>query len=99
MNRMVTACAYLAVPFVAAFSLSLSAPLSARAASEASALAQGNAQQLYDRGVTRAGAGDYQGAIQDFTQALSMNPNFADAYVSRGEARLALEDYQSAVAD
>jgi len=99
MNRLIAACACLVVPFVAASSLSLGAPTSTRAASERSVLAQGNAQQLYNSGVTRAERGDYQGAIQDFTQAIGVNPNFADAYVSRGEARVALEDYQAAVAD
>ena len=89
MNRLIAACACLVVPFVAASSLSLWRPTSTRAASgERSVLAQGNAQQLYNSGVTRAERGDYQGAIQDFTQAIGVNPNFADAYVSRGEGRI-----------
>jgi tetratricopeptide (TPR) repeat protein len=43
--------------------------------------------------------GDYQGAIQALNQALQINPNYAEAYFSRGNARNELGDKQGAIAD
>jgi len=42
---------------------------------------------------------DYQRAIADYDQAISLNPNDASAYYNRGLARYKLEDYQGAIAD
>src|SRR4028119_1862952 len=43
--------------------------------------------------------GDYQGAIQAFSQAIVLNPNYAQAYNNRGSARRTLGDSQGAIAD
>jgi Flp pilus assembly protein TadD len=40
--------------------------------------------------VDRLTAGDYSGAIADFTQALQLEPKDADAYYNRGYAELVL---------
>ncbi|WP_337040657.1 tetratricopeptide repeat protein [Emticicia sp. 17c] len=43
--------------------------------------------------------GDYNKAIEYFTEAIEKTPEFADAYNNRGTARLALEDTDGAIAD
>ena len=42
---------------------------------------------------------DYQAAIQAFSQAIVLNPNYAQAYNNRGIARRTLGDSQGAIAD
>ena len=44
----------------------------------------------YDRGIRRLHLGDHRGAIEDFNQAIRINPNNDDAYNNRGVARLHL---------
>lgn len=36
--------------------------------------------EYYNRGVKRYGIEDYDGAIEDFTRAIILAPNFKDAY-------------------
>jgi tetratricopeptide (TPR) repeat protein len=43
--------------------------------------------------------GDLQGAIADLDKAISLNPDYAEAYNSRGLTYRALKDYQKAIAD
>jgi tetratricopeptide (TPR) repeat protein len=59
----------------------------------------GNAAAYNDRGNERATAGDNQGAIADFTQAIQLDPKFAEAYYNRGNVRVTLGDKQGALAD
>ena len=42
---------------------------------------------------------DYYGAIQDFTKAIELNPNFAASYYNRGWTKQKLTDYYGAVED
>lgn len=42
---------------------------------------------------------DYQKAILDYTQAIKINPNYADAYRERGSAYVLLKNYQKAMND
>jgi tetratricopeptide (TPR) repeat protein len=42
---------------------------------------------------------DYKGAILNYTQAIKINPNYADAYTGRGLAYRSLQDYQKAILD
>ena len=42
---------------------------------------------------------DYQGAIADYTKAISLKPDDADAYEFRGLAKGQLNDFQGAIAD
>ncbi len=53
---------------------------------------------FYTRGIEKFRKGDIHGAIQDLTQAIKMNPNFAPAYSVCGGAYFALGDYQGAIA-
>ena len=54
----------------------------------------------YNRiGLARSESGDYQGAIDDYTQALNLNPGDEISYIRRGYARLQLGDYQGAIDD
>jgi tetratricopeptide (TPR) repeat protein len=58
-----------------------------------------NASAYNDRGNKRATAGDDRGAIADFTQAIQLDPKFAEAYKNRGDARVKLGDKQGALVD
>ncbi|MBN4001251.1 tetratricopeptide repeat protein [Nostoc sp. LPT] len=43
--------------------------------------------------------GDYQGAIEDYTQAICINPNDDSAYCMRGQERRNLRDDKGAIKD
>jgi tetratricopeptide (TPR) repeat protein len=43
--------------------------------------------------------GDFQGAIADLDKAITINPEYAEAYNNRGLTYKALRDYQKAIAD
>ena len=53
----------------------------------------------YNRGNDKYDAGDYYGAISDYSRAIEITPRDADAYYNRGNAKGALEDYYGAIAD
>jgi tetratricopeptide (TPR) repeat protein len=57
------------------------------------------AMDFYHKGQAAYNAHDYQGAVADLTQALSLKPDEATAYYSRGLAYYYLDDYKAAVAD
>ncbi len=66
---------------------------------------QYSAEDFFKRGVEKFLKGDYKGAIEDFDQALQLNPNSVDAYGNRcvacyrlGDRQGAIEDCQKAVA-
>ena len=42
------------------------------------------AKEYFNSGYDKAEAKDYYGAISDFTKAIEINPNDADAYNNRG---------------
>ena len=42
------------------------------------------ASDWYYKGIIKANKKDYQGAIEDFTKAIEMNPRYASAYYQRG---------------
>ena len=52
-----------------------------------------------NRGVVRADLGDKQGAIEDYNQAIKINPNYAPAYNNRGNVRAELGNKQGAIDD
>ncbi len=45
-----------------------------------------------NRGVAKGELRDYDGAIADYTKAIEINPNYANAYYNRGIAKKALND-------
>ena len=57
------------------------------------------AEELLDRGLAKYNAGDKQGAIADYTEAIRLKPDYAYAYNNRGIAKSDLGDYQGAIAD
>lgn len=59
----------------------------------------GKAEDFYNWGVAQGQKGDSRGAIEHFTQALSINPKFAPAYLARGVARYQLFDRPGAIRD
>ena len=52
-----------------------------------------------DRGLRRQSQGDHDGAIEDFTKAIELNPNLAKAYAARGVSREAKGDGGGAKSD
>lgn len=57
------------------------------------------AEDFYIWGVAQGQKGDPKGAIEYFNEALSINPNFAAAYLARGIARYQLLDRPRAIQD
>lgn len=51
------------------------------------------------RGMVKAQQGDYEKAIEDYTQALTVNPNYVGAYLNRGSAYANLGNYSKAITD
>ena len=52
-----------------------------------------------DRGLTYRGEGNYDRAIEAYTTAINLNPDYAEAYCNRGESRLHLKEWEKAKAD
>lgn len=59
----------------------------------------GKAEDFYAWGVAQAQKADPKGAIEYFNQAISVNPNYAAAYMARGVARYQLLDRVGAIQD
>lgn len=57
------------------------------------------AEEYYDSGHRRWQAGDYAKAVADCTEAIRLNPYFAEAYNRRGTAYVGQDDYDHAIAD
>ncbi|MBD1829976.1 tetratricopeptide repeat protein [Microcoleus vaginatus GB1-A2] len=57
------------------------------------------ADDFYIQGREKLNKGDYQGAIQEFNQAIQLNPNYGDAYNNRAAARYKLGDNQGTLKD
>ncbi|MBD2514872.1 tetratricopeptide repeat protein [Nostoc sp. FACHB-973] len=56
-------------------------------------------QKLYQEGVNKYDAGNYEGAVTDFNQLIELEPQNALAYNKRGDAYYRLGDYEQAQAD
>lgn len=59
----------------------------------------GTPEQFHRWGVAEAKEGNYQSAIEDYNRALSLDPEFAPAYLGRGIARYRLGKEASATQD
>lgn len=59
----------------------------------------GNAEDFYGWGIVQGKRGDPEGAIAYFNQALSIQPDYAAAYLARGVARYQLYDRPGALQD
>ncbi|MFK0731006.1 MAG: tetratricopeptide repeat protein [Gloeotrichia echinulata GP01] len=55
--------------------------------------------QLYEQGLSKSKSGNKQGAIEDFTKAIEINPQYAKAFYERANARFFSGDYKGAVED
>jgi Tfp pilus assembly protein PilF len=58
-----------------------------------------NATDYYLAGFDKVYEQDYQGALIDLNQAISLDPNYVSAYALRGAARVQLNDVAEATAD
>ena len=52
-----------------------------------------------NRGTTEVLLKNYKGAIEDFNQAIKLNPKNAESYINRGTARDYLKDYKREIED
>ena len=45
-----------------------------------------NAEAYYNRGIAYGDKGEYDKAIEDYSKAIELNPEYAEAYNNRGNA-------------
>ena len=57
------------------------------------------AEEYYIKGVEKAGNGDYEGAITDWTKAIEIDPKYVNAYYNRGISKYKLGDMNGACED
>jgi tetratricopeptide (TPR) repeat protein len=57
------------------------------------------AEQHYNKGVELREEGLHDQAIEEYDRAIELDPDFADAYVGRGDAYYYLGEYQPAIED
>ena len=57
------------------------------------------ATEFFNDGRKKYGETDFQGAIADYNEAISLSPDYASAYFNRGNAKSALGDKYGAIAD
>jgi len=63
------------------------------------ASAPDRAKSHYHQGMHLLGPGDFQGAAAQFTKAIAIFPEYADAFLGRGKARQAASQTMAALAD
>ena len=59
------------------------------------------AKDFYDSGYKKAYESnwDFKGAIEDYTKAIKLDPNYEEAYFQRANAKHSLKDYYGAISD
>ena len=60
---------------------------------------ESRANRYLKNGIENSNLKDSQGAIADFSQAIKINPNYAEAYLSRGAIKYFLGDRKEACQD
>ena len=58
-----------------------------------------SAEEYFDRGYAKTELEDYEGAIDDYTKAIEIDPNYYNAYIRRGTLKWQLGDYTGAEED
>ena len=58
-----------------------------------------NETDFYNSGNTKYFQEDYKGAIHDYDKAIELNPNDPQAYIFRGDAKIASGDQKGACLD
>ena len=62
-------------------------------------LKQGVAESYYNRGLVKRKSGRDDQAINDYTQAIALNPKFTEAYMNRGFAYMTIGQHEQAIRD
>ena len=57
------------------------------------------AQRHHSQGVSLYGSGEYQKAIEEFSQTIELDPQYAEAYYIRGHSYANLGQYERAIED
>ena len=57
------------------------------------------AEEFYKSGIKKGSLNDDKGAIEDYTKAIALNPNFIDAYWNRAVTKHNLNNYKGAIED
>ena len=91
---------FLLSPIVSPMSIGLTSAvgIGAEVLSAQAAYAQ-SAEDWFKSARAKASSGDYEEAIDDYTNALKINPQFADAYFHRGILKGRLGDAKGAISD
>lgn len=55
--------------------------------------------ELYKRGLEKLENFEYEAAIQNFTKAIELKPDYVDSYMNRAEAKELLSDFEGAIED
>lgn len=58
-----------------------------------------NDTTYFDNGIEQTNKEEYMAAISDYSKAIKINPDYADAYFYRGCAKHKLQDYKGAISD
>ena len=56
-------------------------------------------KNFYKRGTRKFDVGDYQGAIDDYSKAIELDPENPEIYISRARPKILLKYYQGAIDD
>lgn len=60
---------------------------------------QTNYQEYYNQGVQKFEQGNFNGAIEDFSRVVQLNPKYYEGFCLRGLAKSQLGDFKAAVID
>jgi tetratricopeptide (TPR) repeat protein len=56
-------------------------------------------KELFSRARNKSAEGDYEGALEDYSEYIELEPKDTDAYNNRGEIYFELAEYQAALDD